>query len=451
MKKTIALLVALIIMCGTLFTIPAVAEEGFEFALKNSGADPVRGENVTLTLELKQNKGVAMLLITPVYDKEAFTLVSVTNGMSGFNFTGGPKLPNQVWLDPAGENNNDTGILATYVFKVNDAAKLGDNNIEMKLNEYVDADGTKTNPGTVVASISVHVNCAHDFSEKDTSDEYIKSPATCTVKAKYYYKCSICGAKGEQTFEAGELKKHNYGGWRNSESKHWHECSDCNAKADEADHSWDNGVTVIEATEDAGGQKKFTCDVCGAIKLVDTEKLPHTHDYGEEWKSNDAKHWHECSKCHEKKDEADHSWDNGVTVVEATEDAGGQKKFTCDVCGATKLVDTEKLPHTHDYGEEWKSNDTKHWHECSKCHEKKDEADHKWDNGKVTKEPTEEADGEKLFTCSDCKATKTEKIEKLPTPPQTGLPVGIVITAILAAVIVVAFSLRKRKQYKTEG
>ncbi len=177
----------------------------------------------------------------------------------------------------------------------------------------------------------------------------------------------------------------------------------------------------------------------------------HEHDYGNEWKSDSAKHWHECSKCHEKKDEADHSWDNGVTVVEATEDAGGQKKFTCDVCGATKLVDTEKLPHTHDYGEEWKSNDTKHWHECSKCHEKKDEADHKWDNGKVTKEPTEEADGEKLFTCSDCKATKTEKIEKLPTPPQTGLPVGIVITAILAAVIVVAFSLRKRKQYKTEG
>lgn len=382
MKKTIALLVALIIMCGTLFTIPAVAEEGFEFALKNSGADPVRGENVTLTLELKQNKGVAMLLITPVYDKEAFTLVSVTNGMSGFNFTGGPKLPNQVWLDPAGENNTDTGILATYVFKVNDAAKLGDNNIEMKLNEYVDADGTKTNPGTVVASISVHVNCAHDFSEKDTSDGYIKSPATCTAKAVYYYKCSICGAKGEQTFEAGGLKNHNY---------------------------------------------------------------------GDDWKKNDSKHWHECSDCNAKADEADHSWDNGVTVVEATEDAGGQKKFTCDVCGATKLVDTEKLPHTHNFDENWKKDESKHWHECSKCHEKKDEADHNWDNGKVTKEPTEEADGEKLFTCSDCKATKTEKIEKLPTPPKTGLPVGIVITAILAAVLVIAFSIRKRKQYKTEG
>ena len=38
---------------------------------------------------------------------------------------------------------------------------------------------------------------------------------------------------------------------------------------------------------------------------------------------------------------------------------------------------------------------------------------HAWDDGVVTKEPTTEAEGEKLFTCENCGETKTEAIEKL--------------------------------------
>jgi hypothetical protein len=45
-------------------------------------------------------------------------------------------------------------------------------------------------------------------------------------------------------------------------------------------------------------------------------------------------------------------------------------------------------------------------------------AGHKWDAGKVTKEPTETAKGVKTFTCTVCKATRTESIPKLtPTKP----------------------------------
>jgi hypothetical protein len=40
-------------------------------------------------------------------------------------------------------------------------------------------------------------------------------------------------------------------------------------------------------------------------------------------------------------------------------------------------------------------------------------ADHEWDDGVVTTEPTVDAEGEKTFTCSDCGAKKTEKVEKL--------------------------------------
>ena len=42
-------------------------------------------------------------------------------------------------------------------------------------------------------------------------------------------------------------------------------------------------------------------------------------------------------------------------------------------------------------------------------------AGHKWDEGKVTTEPTTTAEGVKTFTCTVCQATKTEPIDKLPT------------------------------------
>ena len=38
---------------------------------------------------------------------------------------------------------------------------------------------------------------------------------------------------------------------------------------------------------------------------------------------------------------------------------------------------------------------------------------HSWDNGSVTKEPTANSEGEKTYTCTVCKITKTEKIPKL--------------------------------------
>ena len=40
-------------------------------------------------------------------------------------------------------------------------------------------------------------------------------------------------------------------------------------------------------------------------------------------------------------------------------------------------------------------------------------AGHQWDDGKITKEPTESAEGEKTFTCTVCKKTKTETIKAI--------------------------------------
>ena len=71
------------------------------------------------------------------------------------------------------------------------------------------------------------------------------------------------------------------------------------------------------------------------------------------------------------------------------------------------------IPHTHVLGE-WEHNVILHWHECEVCSKVLDDAEHIWDEGVITKEPTTDAEGEKTFTCDVCKATKTEAIDKLP-------------------------------------
>lgn len=67
----------------------------------------------------------------------------------------------------------------------------------------------------------------------------------------------------------------------------------------------------------------------------------------------------------------------------------------------------------HDFDTEWKNDDKNHWHECSKCGEKDGVEAHKWDDGKVTTEPTCTEKGEKTVTCTVCKYTKTEEIPAL--------------------------------------
>ncbi len=49
----------------------------------------------------------------------------------------------------------------------------------------------------------------HSYTEKNTSTTYLKTNATCSKLAVYYYSCD-CGAKGTSTFEGGSLKAHRW-------------------------------------------------------------------------------------------------------------------------------------------------------------------------------------------------------------------------------------------------
>ena len=49
----------------------------------------------------------------------------------------------------------------------------------------------------------------HSFTEQVAETKYLKSKATCTDKAVYYYSCS-CGEEGTETFEYGEALGHSF-------------------------------------------------------------------------------------------------------------------------------------------------------------------------------------------------------------------------------------------------
>lgn len=69
----------------------------------------------------------------------------------------------------------------------------------------------------------------------------------------------------------------------------------------------------------------------------------------------------------------------------------------------------------HNFAEEWSNNETHHWHACTDkdCKETKDKAEHSWNDGSVTVEPTTEKEGTMLYVCTVCYREKTAKIDKL--------------------------------------
>ena len=155
--------------------------------------------------------------------------------------------------------------------------------------------------------------------------------------------------------------------------------------------------TPADCTNDAVYFKSCSC---GAISTTDTFVAMNTalgHAYGSDWKYDSTNHWHECSRCHDKKDEAAHDYgsDNvcdtcgydktvphthNLTLVAAKAAtctaAGNSAYYTCDGCdkwfadatGSVEITDktSVKIPATgHTAGTEWKSDDTNHWHECT--------------------------------------------------------------------------------------
>ena len=103
------------------------------------------------------------------------------------------------------------------------------------------------------------------------------------------------------------------------------------------------GVTTYTATV-TFNEQEYT----NSKDVADIDMIPHS--YGA-WQSNETNHWKECAVCHDKTQEAAHTF-NWVVDKEATQDATqdvtGLKHEECAVCGYKRSENTviEKIPHT---------------------------------------------------------------------------------------------------------
>lgn len=145
------------------------------------------------------------------------------------------------------------------------------------------------------------------------------------------------------------------------------------------------------------------------------------HNFSSKWEYDETSHWHECmtKKHNDVADKADHTFDAGVVTTPATETTEGVLTLTCTVCGFQKTKSIDKLEHVHTFDmTKWSYDNDKHWHPATCAHTdlKKDEAEHAWNEGVITKPADYGVAGEKIFTCTTCSATRKETISA--TPPK---------------------------------
>lgn len=178
----------------------------------------------------------------------------------------------------------------------------------------------------------------------------------------------------------------------------------------------------------------------------------HSHTYAAEWSHDDTHHWHAatCSHTDQKSGYAEHAYT--ITSDTATCTTAGEKTETC-VCGLTRTTEStakghteETIPavpaicttagktegkkcsvcgevleaqrevpatgHTPDSFWTYGAIADKHYKKCLTCGEIAETADHTWNDGEITTEPTTTTEGVKTYTCTACGYTKTETVPK---------------------------------------
>lgn len=207
----------------------------------------------------------------------------------------------------------------------------------------------------------------HTYDMKNTEARYLKSAATCQQKAAYYYSC-VCGEKGAATFEYGTFASHNYGSWipevsatcTKAGTKGHYECSVCHKYFDtekkevndltlsKLSHTYNQkkadakyAKSAATCTQKAVYYYSCICGEKGAATFEYGELAAHT--YKAEWSSDKTNHWHECSACGNKKEQAAHADGNkdhkcDICGIRMSECADANKDHKCDICGK-KLSD----------------------------------------------------------------------------------------------------------------
>ena len=109
-------------------------------------------------------------------------------------------------------------------------------------------------------------------------------------------------------------------------------------------HTYDQEIqkpeTLKSAADCTNDAVYFKSCSCGEISTTETFTAAGTqlgHAWASDWSKDTDNHWKECSRCHEKKDEAAHDF-KWVVDKEATATKKGSKHEECKVCGYKKAA-----------------------------------------------------------------------------------------------------------------
>lgn len=231
----------------------------------------------------------------------------------------------------------------------------------------------------------------------------ILSAATCTSNGIARYICKTCGYGENHTITATghkpEIRNKKEVTCSSTGYTGDTYCSVCNKKLSSGEtiakkeHTWvkqDN----IPATCEKGGMEVEKCSVCGETKETQISD-PLGHDYGE-WKVTKEP---TCTKYGTKKRICKRCNEYEIDVIDPTGHQHtkiiDQKKATCEEKGYSGDLYCEDCRLIIQLG-----------HDIAAT-------GHTWDDGEITKEPTQTATGIKTYTCKTCHKTRTETIPML--------------------------------------
>ena len=411
-----------------------------------------RGDEVSVTVSLTSNPGIAGLVFSLTFDNKVLKLVDVkepANTDDEFIFYE-PIIKNDAINDTSinyigyafasGKSNiTKTGIVYTATFKILDEAAIGTTQLNIAGRNGQDtADVSNIDEKAVpieVTAGSVTVTCEHKHTET------VKTAATCTKDGLEVVTCKDC----KEVISSTVLKStgHKYGDWIvdkavtcTEDGEEYRECSVCHNKITQKIEHKGHVAGTPEVTKEPTCTKEGTritkCTVCSEVLKTET-LAKKEHSWGE-WKTTveptcqkDGKKESVCSVCGETKSEVIpkseeyHKYTDYTVTKQATCKEEGTLTAYCTICH--NLI-TKSIPKTdkHVAGTptvEKEATCTEAGKKVTRCtvcgvvleEEVIEATGHTYDDGVVTKKATCTEAGVKIYTCTKCHDTKTEAIE----------------------------------------
>ena len=407
-------------------------------------------ETFDVTIDLAGNSGIAAMTASLEYDSDIFEIQSSSFSESILknSFTNA-STSNKGKVKFAFMSTDDIkadGQVIKLTFKAIKNENVS-GKFQLVVDELTDSNATKQEYNIADLTTKVNKICIHNYIGPDFqwSDDYstCKAVYTCEYNREHVIKvdCDVETTRTEATCEEdgnithtatgiyndqkitdvqketipakghvkGEVKIENATESTCEKGGSYDEvvyCTVCNkelsrntVKTEALGHKWNEGKITTQPTCMEEGVKTFECMVCGKTKTEKVEALGHdwnndfTVDKEATCEETGLKSIH-CKRCDIKKDE---------TVIPAKGHVAGEKKIenaTEAVCEAGGSYDEVIY--------------------CTVCNKelsrttvKTEAKGHKWNEGKITTQPTCTEEGVKTFQCMVCGKTKTEKVSAL--------------------------------------